>query len=98
MSLLTTFLEFAGTFLLVLVILYAMRIKNIWLLSLTVSLAIFFVVLMINWAGGNGYINPAVTTAFYAQGEFGFGTFFWYVIAQILGALLAVWVFNRYIK
>lgn len=89
-----TLLEFVGTFLLVLAILYAVRSKNKFLVALLIGLALFLVVLVAVWLGGDGNVNPAVSTVFYVKGDLTTATFISFVIAQILGALVALWVFN----
>ena len=94
MNVKTVLLEFIGTFLLVLLILIALSTTRKFTAPLFISLGIFFIILFILWMGGAGHINPAVSTAFYSKGDLSLSTFSTFIIAQILGAILAVWVFN----
>ena len=80
--------EFLGTLFLVYVI---VATGNPLAIGATVSL----VVLMIGNISG-GHINPAVTISLAAAGKINVNEIIPYVLAQILGGLVAIQVFNRY--
>jgi aquaporin Z len=74
--------EFVGTFIFLGVILATGE-------ALPIGLALAAVI----WFGGKvsgGHFNPAVSTMLFAKGAIGIETWITYVIAQVLGGLLAL--------
>jgi aquaporin Z len=78
--------EFIGSFIFLSVILATGQAVPI---GLALAAVIYF--------GGSisgGHYNPAVSTMFLAKGSIGIETWIAYVVAQVLGGLVALWFFK----
>jgi glycerol uptake facilitator-like aquaporin len=90
--------ELVGTFIFVLVILCS--VKNLGDLKAPSSIPIVVGIgliagLFVNLgAGGNGHLNPAVSSVMLAKGDLSVSEFSGYVGSQVTGALLALAVYK----
>ncbi|RZW49920.1 MAG: MIP family channel protein [Flavobacteriaceae bacterium] len=91
----TSFAEFIGTFLLVFFGTGAIVVDDVYngiVGHLGISVAFGLVVLIVIYAIGEisgAHLNPAVSIGFFAAKRMPFNKTAWYIIAQILGAVLA---------
>ncbi|NNK28599.1 MAG: MIP family channel protein [Flavobacteriaceae bacterium] len=91
----TSFAEFIGTFLLVFFGTGAIVVDDVYngiVGHLGISVAFGLVVLIVIYAIGEisgAHLNPAVSLGFFAAKRMPFNKTVWYIIAQILGAVLA---------
>ncbi|MBT8303039.1 MAG: MIP family channel protein [Bacteroidia bacterium] len=91
----TSFAEFIGTFLLVFFGTGAIVVDDVYngiVGHLGISVAFGLVVLIVIYAIGEisgAHLNPAVSLGFFAAKRMPFNKTVWYIIAQILGAILA---------
>ncbi len=82
--------EFIGTFFLVLTVVAA--VNGLWDSSFMAPLAIWASLMVMIYAGGHisgGHFNPAVSLAALMRWVLGMADFIPYIIAQVLGAILA---------
>ncbi len=91
----SSFAEFVGTFLLVFFGTGAIIVNNVYngvIGHLGISIAFGLVVLAVIYAIGEisgAHLNPAVSLSFYAAKTMPLNKTLWYIVAQILGALVA---------
>lgn len=80
-------IEFIGTFVFLTTIIFTGE-------PLAIVAALFAVIYISIKSGGKGNYNPAVSTMLFAKGDLNLPTYMAYVVAQILGGLMALLLFN----
>ena len=90
--------EFIGMFVLILSILCTVRfIKNIYFRLFLQAMA-FYIAISIAIFFSDSHINPVRTLVLYIYHSITFYEFITYTIAQILGGLMAIFIYDKYIK
>ena len=82
-------IEFVGTFIFLSTIIFTGE-------PLAIVAALFAVIYISIKSGGKGNMNPAVSTMLFAKGDINAATWLAYVIAQVLGGLLALLLYKAY--
>jgi aquaporin Z len=90
--------ELIGTFIFVLVILCSIKnlndLKSQSSIPIVIGIGLIAALFVNLGAGGDGHLNPAVTSAVFAKGDMTGSMFAGYVGSQIAGALLALTVYK----
>jgi len=90
--------ELIGTFIFVLVILCSIKnlgdLKTPAGIPIAVGIGLIAGMFVNIGSGGDGHLNPAVSSAVFANGSLSSSTFAGYVASQVAGALLALTVYK----
>jgi aquaporin Z len=90
--------ELIGTFIFVLVILCSIKnlneMKSPGGIPFVIGIGLIVALFVNLGAGGDGHLNPAVTSVVFAKGDLTGSMFAGYVGSQIVGALLALAVYK----
>ena len=86
-------LEFIGTFLLLLSIVYVVHNKYSKLqLSITIGIVLTLLLFNISYLGGHAHLNPTISLAMFVNNKINLNECLTYILAQFLAGLLAMQV------